>query len=1161
MTDRITRALCLLLPILAGGCAVATIDVDVYKGPLTNHRDVQTEQLAAMAAGAKPLLTELRNRLEWPLDQAEAGGSFRKVSGYSDNYMPGGVGHYVFIESRASRVNEILSLYVDRTDPRLTALLNEGQSALEQYRHAYQVFRESGVSEKVVWEDLRSAMRPGLDKAAATPKGINDLWHGYNMLSQRTGRYERTAQYEQWIIKGHVEFVSHATTDSTLKLLASWNMNDKLYRAVGTAENVAHEAENIDPREEEIIPANAAFELLADRQFVAAHAEVLFPADQERAKQTFVAYVTQVGESFIAAREALARMGHVTLELIAYVNSADASRNGRKEEITRNLANNVMEYYPPQHLFEVLLAAEMPGGTVPSAVTELGRVLRKGHEKTFTDYAAALKSLNAAHVAKQPEKESDAKSLRDLGHELASIVKNELERNPLATVDQILRADQFYREIKGEPARRDSFAFYDQPSSARKYGLANGPVVAQLDPVEVTKDWQSSTEFLGSAGLASGRLDAGLNSLIETYLRVSFDGTLDAQNHKVIAERERLLTGLAQFAEKILFMANNQALLGGNDDSSATGQTTRKYALLLQSVGNSILVQVDELRKAASYDRDAVAAGPREAAALREAFYDDPATAIDRMINDLEDEYDRTKQANADHAGRIANALTVIRSRRAEVKQSFSADPPATARVARRRLRQLLAAKPKSEVAMNAKVPPTDPVDPPSNDGASKLVTDAVAIIGEYETTLLARPAIGEGGDSRTVLDQLIKALQYERIKAASEGGSDSARATHLKNAIDLAYTYRSGMIYLRPASSFLKNSYPATSLQPDAKLAWENTLEHHAWRSGTPFIPTWYAKYDESNRTAAEIDKQFWQNVNTVRVAGGGDTNYVIAKDDIGNWYVKAYANNMKDIIEATGNLTTFAMSPAAAALMSKNVAALATKAGTAASKTASGNSKNLVQASNPAPASDPTTQPSAADLQLTSEAKKYADAYNTASAADYKAIADFARPPAANTNSAGAPKPDAAGAAAPGAAAAGAAAPSTPTAPAASDPLLKKAILSAWKSHIKQDSDIVLLQHELDNAYAVYVQDAVAEKLDAATDPGPQFAKALGALRDFNNGLKLQLAQVAGLSDSNLAAAASRDLTSVMQAQFVPLLDRRKKTVAGYTTQLGVLNDLSAQ
>lgn len=62
--------------------------------------------------------------------------------------------------------------------------------------------------------------------------------------------------------------------------------------------------------------------------------------------------------------------------------------------------------------------------------------------------------------------------------------------------------------------------------------------------------------------------------------------------------------------------------------------------------------------------------------------------------------------------------------------------------------------------------------------------------------------------------------------------------------------------------------------------------------------------------RINAEIDKQFWQNINRVRVAGGADTNYVIAKDDIGNWYVKRYSADPNDVIESAKNLARFALS-----------------------------------------------------------------------------------------------------------------------------------------------------------------------------------------------------------------------------------------------------------
>ena len=55
------------------------------------------------------------------------------------------------------------------------------------------------------------------------------------------------------------------------------------------------------------------------------------------------------------------------------------------------------------------------------------------------------------------------------------------------------------------------------------------------------------------------------------------------------------------------------------------------------------------------------------------------------------------------------------------------------------------------------------------------------------------------------------------------------------------------------------------------------------------------------------EIDKQFWQNINSVRVAGAGKTNYVIAKDDIGNWYIKRYSSDPEDIIKSAQKLAMF--------------------------------------------------------------------------------------------------------------------------------------------------------------------------------------------------------------------------------------------------------------
>ena len=164
----------------------------------------------------------------------------------------------------------------------------------------------------------------------------------------------------------------------------------------------------------------------------------------------------------------------------------------------------------------------------------------------------------------------------------------------------------------------------------------------------------------------------------------------------------------------------------------------------------------------------------------------------------------------------------------------------------------------------------------------------------------------------RDVLDDLIALLRYEQIRATADGGREG-RAKMIGDALKVAFEHRAGMAYIRPSSAYLRSSYAATSLQEDPKLAWENMLQRHA-RRNYPLIGEALTnqEYQQGEVQRFEIlrniDKQFWQNINRVRLAGGGDTNYAIAKDDIGNWYVKAFAADPERIIRSAQRLALFA-------------------------------------------------------------------------------------------------------------------------------------------------------------------------------------------------------------------------------------------------------------
>jgi hypothetical protein len=200
----------------------------------------------------------------------------------------------------------------------------------------------------------------------------------------------------------------------------------------------------------------------------------------------------------------------------------------------------------------------------------------------------------------------------------------------------------------------------------------------------------------------------------------------------------------------------------------------------------------------------------------------------------------------------------------------------------------------------------------PADSVGYKKYQDAIVVLNDQPPPI--KPIVFDKSKlplkptAKDVRDLWITLLEYEHDLALRNGDED--RAKEIKEAIEAAREKREGMIFIRPAMAYLRTSFPATSLQGNPNLTWDNMLGGHMIRS-IPFAPQIGeflnpdAKRDA--RITAEIDKQFWQNINRVRVAGGGNTNYAVVKDDIGNWYVKGYSSNPEDIIQSAQNLALF--------------------------------------------------------------------------------------------------------------------------------------------------------------------------------------------------------------------------------------------------------------
>ncbi|RDH83575.1 MAG: hypothetical protein DIZ78_13745 [endosymbiont of Escarpia spicata] len=177
------------------------------------------------------------------------------------------------------------------------------------------------------------------------------------------------------------------------------------------------------------------------------------------------------------------------------------------------------------------------------------------------------------------------------------------------------------------------------------------------------------------------------------------------------------------------------------------------------------------------------------------------------------------------------------------------------------------------------------------------------------------------GKNQREVLDDLIAFLRYDLVLATRDGG-DAGRAGQIEKALKLALEHRASMIHIRPPSAYLRSSFAATGLQDESRIRWKNMLDERGFKASLPF--GWGERLvnkDDKYRIPIleSIDKQYWQNINRVRVSGGGNTNYAIAKDDIGNWYVKSFSADPTPVIRGAQRMALFAAGGGSVNLLSR--------------------------------------------------------------------------------------------------------------------------------------------------------------------------------------------------------------------------------------------------
>lgn len=588
------------------GCAVMTVDVDVYKGPLANEPEVQLHEAAVMAVGAKPLLKEFRDLLEGiaivsqresaknnqeqsksaKVDSTKSQTATLATSPPEDplttyrsraSQAPNEISGYTFRSSVAARANEVVSLYSARyPDPVVADLVQRGLDAAARYEAAYNVLRPSPLPPE------RALLARALHVAERLPDPV------------RTDRRAQVTSYVdsrppvQVARSAYLELVDPRRTPT------GWIFYDEYLWA-------AYSKLQSRPPRAEASSANDRFRYLANasnarRDVTEFFPELAAPA-LELTRGQLIQTVTNAAQAFLAARAALEDLFDVSLSLTERVNSPTYASSIDAEQVTKDLAELLDKLISSLELQTRMGSASLnPSVEQPATSQFLAHFGQWRQSQTTTD-AQDSRAMLQDMLASDPR--DTAAALRDI-------------------------------HLSAKIARPDDF------------GIVAGPVLSDeaVSPSAIKAKLQSLSTTL-SGSLARGRSDKGIDDLVEDFINAhtrngrAFD---PAQPPLADHIRDDLLDALVQFAEKVLIIADHSILLAMQQDSSLAERTTTD-SYLLQAVGNSILVQVNEIRARLNHDRRQQQAFQRikdNAVFKGEEAVESSTAVMDRIIYDFE---------------------------------------------------------------------------------------------------------------------------------------------------------------------------------------------------------------------------------------------------------------------------------------------------------------------------------------------------------------------------------------------------------------------------------------------------------------------------------------------------------------------------------------------
>lgn len=943
------RRIVITLFVLIGmsGCAALTIDVDVYKGPLANHEEVQIEQLTVMAIGAKPILVQLRNGLE------------RKLVSHA-----GYVKNYPFKNKNAELVNSILGLYEDREYSDLPLeiefVVKKIKKELGNFNQEKDLFFNNNYDEmKNIWNKFENAFR------TKNEDGVNKFIEPEIDIAEDARKNKRKelndqikkleAAYEKFFLPSNNKrgrniqkiFTEHQN------LITLFNSDSQFYNRPSSL------TEFLGGRN--ISTAVEKYDVLSEKGNLKGHANILFGSDKTTIRKQFIDHITRVAGSFDKMRAAYGNLEKLLCEnedsLVEQLFSVD------DRQIRRNFIDAVSLCERMNSIYSVYsnqLYDNSPEGPTflkefADLTTELTGKLKGPLDGGRLDVGLEeqIRTYLVGRFEGKKSNDEIRKNLKDLHVSLVHFAEKILF---LANYDILLQSPEDFKLINIEGLNGSPQS--DLESYVIVLQAVGNSILFQVDELRQKSDYEKNLDAKGPRELRALALALPKYSqqVLEKLIASLRDDALTSDDEIVgLLDLKNLQNSLENIKEKkkgedrftsIKDLIFNQAKKVGTVDTiKATLGTSTTITDIKAKYTKDL---DDEINKEKGKPIPSLPRS-KNLVSLKEFFenilppseiHPNDGTAVQIFVL-IEAYLDKEiNSAKADHKEALDKFNQLAELSGADVKHSFDeASQYLESKISSEKTKRKIAyeAVKENKYKIIAKLRDKGDVlgmDPKSlNAALTEVLTDVIKTSSMTPSSEDDKKIFKEGKDrvvkrssqmdfpfeippqkapdAKEVMDQLIASLRHEQIQAIREGGPKSGSVKNVEAALKAAYEQRAGLNYIRPAFSYLRNSFPSTSLQDDPSSGWKNMLTENMSRSlpFSEYLDPKRKKKENRRRINNEIDKQYWQNINRVRLTGGGDTNYVVAKDDLGNWYVKNYSAKPDDIIKSAKNLALFGM------------------------------------------------------------------------------------------------------------------------------------------------------------------------------------------------------------------------------------------------------------